>query len=71
VAASYWPAGDVVDVTGLPNGGLGYSLSYCANTCSGRGAACWNISNPNFGNGPLCTTPTRRSTWGRVKALYR
>jgi plastocyanin len=70
VSAGLWPTGDVVDVTDLPNGGAGYSLSFCG-LHTEHGASHWSKSRPNFGANPLCTTEARASTWGRLKALYR
>jgi hypothetical protein len=70
VAAGRWTAGDVVDVSGLPNGGAGYSITFCGNRAQ-RGSSCWSASRPNFGTAPPCTTPSWTSGWGRVKALYR
>ncbi|MEO5618383.1 MAG: plastocyanin/azurin family copper-binding protein [Candidatus Eisenbacteria bacterium] len=71
VSAGFWNAGGVVETTNsLPNGGAGYSISFCGSRTD-RGPAFWNISTPNFGTGAICTTPTRTATWGRIKSLYR
>jgi hypothetical protein len=70
VSASLWPSTDVVDITDLPNGGLGYSISFCG-TRANRGASFWSKTTPNFGTGLLCTSAARYSSWGRLKALYR
>lgn len=73
VTATYtgkWAAGTAVDVTGLPNGGTGYSISFCGGPTD-RGASFWHISIPNFGLAAACSTPARPTTWGRVKLLYR
>jgi|SRR5215831_8165598 len=70
VTATLWNSGGVVDVTDLPNGGAGYSLAFCG-TRTDHGSSHWSKATPNFGAQALCTTPTRSSTWGRLKALYR
>ena len=73
VTATYtgkWAAGTAVDVTSLPNGGAGYSISFCGGP-KDRGVTFWNISTPNFGTAAACSTPARPTTWGRVKLLYR
>lgn len=71
VAAGLWNAGAVVETAStLPNNGAGYSLSFCG-ARTDRGISFWNISTPNFGAGPNCTTPTKTATWGRIKSLYR
>lgn len=70
VAALLWPASDVVNVTDLPNGGLGYSISFCGQRGQ-HGASFWSKTTPNFGAGPLCSTAALPTTWGRLKALYR
>ena len=70
VTAGLWNTGDVVDITQLPNGGVGYSLAFCGNA-GNHGASFWSMAHPNFGASALCTTPARSSTWGRLKALYR
>ena len=70
VSALLWPTGDVVDVTDLPSGGAGYSISFCG-LRTDRGASFWSKTHPNFGTGLICSTATRTSTWGRLKALYR
>jgi plastocyanin len=70
VSANFWGPTDVVNVTDLPNGGLNYSISFCG--LRGQyGATFWNKTTPNFGAGPICTTASRPSTWGRIKSLYR
>ncbi len=70
-SAGLWPSGDVVETDAtLPAGGTGYSISFCG-TRTDRGSAFWNISVPNFGASPICATPTRSATWGRIKNLYR
>jgi plastocyanin len=68
--AGKWAAGTVVDVTSLPNDGAGYSISFCGAPAN-HGVGFWEISTPNFGASAVCTTPTRRSSWGQIKLLYR
>ena len=70
VSAGVWPSGDVVDVTDLPNGGQGYSISFCG-TSANHGATFWSKTTPNFGSGIICSTSARTATWGRIKSLYR
>jgi len=70
VTAGLWNTGDVVDVTDLPNGGSGYSITFCG-AATDHGASSWQKAHPNFGTSLLCTTAARTSTWGRLKALYR
>jgi len=65
-----WAAGTVVDVAVLSDGGAGYSISFCG-SATNRGSSFWQISRPNFGTAPDCSTPTRPMTWGRVKVIYR
>ena len=70
-AGAIWLLGDVVNSeANLPPGGNGYSISFCGSRPD-RGASHWLITTPNFGTNPICTTPTRTTTWGRVKTLYR
>jgi plastocyanin len=64
--AGLWTAGDFVN--GETNGA--YSISFCGSATQ-HGAAQWQISTPNFGTTPLCTTPTITTSWGRLKTLYR
>lgn len=68
--AGLWPPGDVVDVSDLPAGGAGYSISFCGSSGE-RGTGYWAKTRPNFGTSPRCATPLLHSSWGRVKALYR
>jgi plastocyanin len=63
-AATFWSTGDAI--TGV---GPGHSVERCS-TSYGIGA--WaEIAVPNFGANGNCSTPTRTSTWGRIKSLYR
>ena len=48
----------------------GYSISFCG-AGTEHGAAKWQISTPNFGGSPICATPTIKTTWGRLKTIYR
>ena len=73
VVATYagkWATGTVVDVASLPNGGAGYSISFCGAPAN-RGASFWEISTANFGASARCATPTRKVTWGQIKLRYR
>jgi len=70
-AAAIWLLGDVVNSDAqMPPGGNGYSISFCGSRAD-RGSSFWQITTPNFGSNPICTTPTRTTTWGQVKTLYR
>lgn len=66
VTALLWQAGDAI--TGVEDG---RSIEFCG--IGGEyGAARWSeVTTPNFGNNGNCATPTIRSTWGRLKTLYR
>jgi plastocyanin len=68
--AGKWAAGTVVDVASLPNGGAGYSISFCGGRAS-HGVSSWEISTANFGASATCSTPTHKATWGQIKQLYR
>lgn len=66
VSAGTWTAGQYV-----PPVGDGRSMEFCG-TSGQRGASLWaEVSVPNFGVAGGCATPTVRTTWGRVKTLYR
>ena len=70
ISGRWNPSGPVV-VSALPNGGTGYSISFCASAAD-YGPSFWQISTPNFNpDVPWCSTPVRRSTWGQIKTLYR
>ncbi len=61
-----WPGSEFVDpvpVTG------NYDITFCG-TATQTGKAFWNVAHPNFNTQVLCSTPTRASTWGRIKLLY-
>lgn len=63
---SLWNAGQVLAPLGPGN-----SLEFCGGE-SNHGAAAWaQIFPPTFGSNGDCLTPTVRSTWGRLKMLYR
>lgn len=64
--AGVWTSGQAASGETL----AGYSISYCGSGVE-HGAAHWQISTPNFGTASLCATPTIRTTWGRLKSLYR
>ncbi len=68
VAAGVWPStGEFVPAVPV----LGdYDIAFCGAE-SQRGAAFWNVAHPNFRTQTLCATPTRATTWGRIKVLYR
>ena len=64
----FWTGGQSIDNV---NGAAGHSVSFCG-IAGEYGLAHWGeISVPNFGTGINCSTPTRSSAWGRIKALYR
>ena len=66
VTANFWNAGDAI--TGVD---AGHSIEFCG-TSGDYGAGNWNEgTTPNFGTNGNCATPTVRSTWGRLKTLYR
>jgi plastocyanin len=68
VAAGVWPStGEFVDPVPVVGN---YDLAFCG-LASDRGKAFWNIAHPNFRTQTLCATPTRATTWGRIKVLYR
>lgn len=64
-SAGVWPTNVFLDA--VP---AGYDLVFCG-TATQYGKTFWDVARPNFSSGPLCSTPTRTSTWGRIKALYR
>lgn len=66
VTALLWQAGDAI--TGVDDG---HSIEFCG-TGGEYGAARWSeVTTPNLGGNGNCATPTIRSTWGRLKTLYR
>jgi plastocyanin len=68
VAAGVWPStGEFVDPVPVVGN---YDLAFCG-TESQRGKAFWNVAHPNFRTQALCATPTRATSWGRIKLLYR
>lgn len=49
----------------------GHSVEFCGSPGQ-YGPASWSeVAVPNFGTNGGCATPTVRSTWGRIKTLYR
>ena len=68
VAAGVWPStGEFVDPVPVVGN---YDLAFCG-TESQRGKVFWNVAHPNFRSQALCATPTRATSWGRIKLLYR
>jgi plastocyanin len=67
VAAGIWNTGEYKNTIQF-----GHSLEFCG-TPSQYGATYWNeVAVPNFGvDGQCSTTPTLKTTWGRIKAIYR
>lgn len=64
--AGYWASGSAI--TGVAPA---HSIEFCG-TPGQYGFAFWSeVATPNFGANGGCATPTVRSTWGRVKTLYR
>lgn len=66
VAAGYWASGAFA-----PSVADDHAIEFCG-TAADRGVGFWQgITNPNPGTNGGCSTPATRSTWGRVKAIYR
>jgi plastocyanin len=65
MTALVWPTSGFLNA--VPTG---YDLVFCG-TATQYGNTFWDVAHPNFSSGPLCSTPTRTSTWGRIKVLYR
>ena len=64
--AGYWTSGSSIN-----NVAPGHSIEFCG-TPGQYGVASWSeVASPNFGSNGGCATPTVRSTWGRIKTLYR
>jgi plastocyanin len=63
---AYWTPGDF-----LPTMAPGHSMSFCG--VSGQyGMGFWSeVANPTPFNANDCASPAYRSTWGRLKSLYR
>ncbi|MEO5987542.1 MAG: plastocyanin/azurin family copper-binding protein [Candidatus Eisenbacteria bacterium] len=62
----YWASGSSVN-----NVAPGHSIEFCG-TPGQYGVGFWSeVAIPNFGSNGGCSTPTVRSTWGRIKSLYR
>jgi plastocyanin len=65
-SVSLWNAGQVLAPLGPGN-----SLEFCG-SLSDHGSGSWaQIYPPTFGSNGNCLTTTYRSTWGRLKMLYR
>lgn len=65
-SAGFWAAGAAIQ-----NVAAGHSIEFCGQPGE-YGAAQWHeISTPNFGSNGNCATPGLRTTWGRLKSLYR
>ncbi len=64
--AGLWTSGEAV----VGSTSAAHSISFCG-TGTQHGAAQWDVSTPNFGTTPICTTPSLRTSWGRIKSLYR
>jgi plastocyanin len=63
--AGYWTAGQFADTPAD-----GHTLEFCGSAFE-RGASFWQgspVATPGTAN---CVTPTTRSSWGRIKAIYR
>lgn len=66
VAAGLWQSGAAI--TGVADG---HSIEFCGQQ-NQHGATFWSeVSVPNFGVNGNCATPAGRTTWGRIKTLYR
>ncbi len=64
--AGYWALGS--SINGVAPG---HSIEFCG-TPGQYGVGFWSeVATPNFGSNGGCSTPTVRSTWGRIKTLYR
>jgi len=65
-SAGVWTASQVLAAA---TAGQGYE--FCG--MSGQfGAPLWTlVTDPDFGSSNVCTTPTLRSTWGKLKLMYR
>jgi plastocyanin len=66
VTALLWQAGEAI--TGVD---AGHSIEFCGSGGE-YGFGEWSeVTVPNVGGAGNCATPTVRSTWGRLKTLYR
>ncbi len=64
--AALWTSGEFVPNTVA----VGHSSEFCGQGGQ-HGASHWaEIGTPTFGSIGSCTTPTVRTTWGRIKSLY-
>lgn len=67
VTAGLWPSAGAT----VPDVAQGHSLEFCG-IAAQYGPTFWSeVSSPNLGSNGNCSTPLVRSTWGRVKSLYR
>lgn len=65
VGAGFWASG-----TAISNVAAGHSIQFCGNPGQ-YGVGQWSeIGSPTFPSNGTCTTPTLRTTWGRIKTLY-
>ena len=65
VTAGYWTTGLFADAPAD-----GHTLEFCGSALE-RGPSFWRgspVATPGLAN---CVTPTRTSSWGRIKAIYR
>lgn len=68
VAAGIWPStGDFVPAVPVVGD---YDIAFCGAE-SQTGSGFWDVAHPNFRAQAPCATPTRATTWGRIKVLYR
>jgi len=68
VSAGVWPStGEFVDLVPVTGD---YDLVFCGAE-SQHGASEWKVAHPNFRSGPICSTPTVTTSWGRIKQIYR
>lgn len=67
VAAGFWTTAEFVEYSGSAT----RSIEFCG-AATDRGASHWSeITTPNFGSNGDCLTPTLRTTWGKLKTIYR
>ena len=68
VSAGFWSANAAIQ-----NVAPGHAIAFCGAQGGQYGANNWSeITVPNFGTAAAdCTTPALRTSWGRIKSLYR
>jgi len=68
VSAGFWSANAAIQ-----NVAPGHTIAFCGAQSGQYGVNNWSeITVANFGTAPAdCTTPTFRTSWGRIKSLYR